>query len=274
MLKNKIFVTSHPNKSTLQFVIDLFRTSNREFLQTLVDDRLKETKGDVVGVCIPYAIKTKYYSANVDFWLDEIDPSPDTVKAYCEKDSDVSKVVDAFIYLFDKNKPNTFDAVKRWKPFIEQAEPNVRIVLGTTSKKPLTEEMEHTIYDWCASNNFMYVDMDETSEMPMDKVGMDLILATLENNMWDGMIKEKENNKKDELKIMNDLDDDLLDLPTQDEIESLRKELFGNIDEEDGLDKVFETIQSMREHGKSLSMEERRKMAAKVAFSFAAQFDL
>ncbi|KAI9475598.1 MAG: hypothetical protein EXX96DRAFT_573905 [Benjaminiella poitrasii] len=282
MLKNKIFTTSQPNKSTLQFVKDLFESSNREFPQTLIDDRLKETNDDVVGVCIPYVIENKYYRANVDFWLDEIDPAKakETIKAYCEHDSDVSKVVDAFIFIFDKDKPETFDAVKLWTPFIEQAEPNVCIVVGTPSKTPLGGDEESAIYDWCASNSFMYVDMDEISETPMDKVGMELVLDTIETNLWDGLVKKTKDGKEmliDEnrdLGVDKDILDDSLDMPTQAEIDSMRNELFGDIDEEDGLDKAFEAIQTMREHGKNLSMEERHRMAAKVALSFAAQFDL
>lgn len=74
----------------------------------------------------------------------------------------------------------------------------------------------------------------------------------------------------------------------------MRDQLFGGIDEDDGLDKAFEAIQSMRgkrvlagfsliqvhstvyyvEHGKNMSDEERRKMAAQVALSFAAQLGL
>ncbi|CAO3611156.1 unnamed protein product [Mucor hiemalis] len=74
MLRNKIFVTGHPKGSTLEFVKDIFTTSkSKSFPQKLVDDRLKETKGDLVGICIPYEFDTKYYTAKVDFWIDEID---------------------------------------------------------------------------------------------------------------------------------------------------------------------------------------------------------
>lgn len=71
-----------------------------------MDDRLKETNGDLVGVCIPYDIDTKYYTAKVDFWLDEIDSTSEkeTIKAYCENNEEISKVIDAFVFLFDKNK--------------------------------------------------------------------------------------------------------------------------------------------------------------------------
>lgn len=83
-------------------------------------------------------------------------------------------------------------------------------------------------------------------------------------------------------------------MPSESEINKMRDQLFGGIDEDDGLDKAFEAIQSMRgecalaylfvvlvfltiyylEHGKNMSDEERRKMAAQVALSFAAQLGL
>ncbi|CEG77880.1 hypothetical protein RMATCC62417_12561 [Rhizopus microsporus] len=65
-----------------------------------------------------------------------------------------------------------------------------------------------------------------------------------------------------------------MDLPSQSEISEMQSKLFGSIDEEDGLDKTFQMLQSMREHGKTLSDQERRKMAAQVALSFAAQLGL
>ncbi|KAG2214102.1 hypothetical protein INT46_011904 [Mucor plumbeus] len=279
MLKNKIFVTSQPNRSTLQFV---------------KDTRLKDTNGDLVGVCIPYEIDTKYYTAKVDFWLDEIDKATEkeTIKAYCEKDTEISKVIDAFVFIFDKKEPSTFDTVKEWLPFLDQAEPGIRLCIGTSSNKALDMESDAEINDWCLSNSFDYVDMDEKTDIPMDKVGMELALEIIQTNFWDGMTKKNVNGiaededllneirelklaqDKDILKLGDDDDNELEDMPSQSEINKMRNDLFGDIDGEDGLDKAFEAIQSMREHGKNLSDEERRKMAAQVALSFAAQLGL
>jgi hypothetical protein len=96
------------------FFLDIFTTSkSKEFPQNLVDTRLKDTNGDLVGVCIPYEIDTKYYTAKVDFWLDEIDKATEkeTIKAYCEKDTEISKVIDAFVFIFDKKKVNNFSVI-------------------------------------------------------------------------------------------------------------------------------------------------------------------
>lgn len=44
-----------------------------------------------------------------------------------------------------------------------------------------------------------------------------------------------------------------IDMPSQAEVNKMRDQIFAGIDEEDGLDKAFEAIQSMR--GKSISRE-------------------
>lgn len=44
--------------------------------------------------------------------------------------------------------------------------------------------------DWCLSNGFDYVDMNEKTETPMDKVGIALALEILQTNLWDGMIRK------------------------------------------------------------------------------------
>lgn len=178
---------------------------------------MKETNGDLVGVCIPYKIDTKYYTANVDFWLDEIDRSTekDTIKAYCEKDSEISKVIDAFVFIFNKSDPATFDTVKNWTSFLEQAEPGIKICLGTKCGKDLTMEKDAEINDFCLSNMFDYVDMDETTDTPIDKVGMDLALDIIQTNFWDGMVKKNVSGVAEdedllreiqELKLHNDKD--------------------------------------------------------------------
>lgn len=78
-------------------------------------------------------------------------------------------------------------------------------------------------------------------------------------------------------------------MPTESEIRRMQEHLFGDIDKEDGLDKALETMRALRgkldiklvamarltqrvtEQGKNLPDDERRKLAAKVALSFAAQ---
>ncbi|KAI8372626.1 hypothetical protein EDC96DRAFT_606107 [Choanephora cucurbitarum] len=296
MLRNKILVTSRPKGKTVEFTS--LHVPNKISLNPLSTSDLKETQDDYVGVCIPYEIDTKYYTAKVDFWMDEIDAvsEKETIKAYCEKEGDISRVIDAFVFLFDKDKPDSFNTLSLWKPFLEQSDPSICLCVGTSTQKTiLSMEKDVEINDWCISNGFDYVDMDETTDTPFDKVGIELALDILQTNLWDGMQKKKSKHASEHeeeeallrdiqaLKLQHDVlatsdddweEEDYADMPSKDEISQMREELFGDIDGEDGLDKAFEAIQAMREHGKNLSDEERRKMAAKVALSFAAQLGL
>ncbi|CAO3636483.1 unnamed protein product [Cunninghamella echinulata] len=83
-----------------------------------------------------------------------------------------------------------------------------------------------------------------------------------------------ENYGEDILEFEEGDDLDELDLPSKEEIEKMHKQLFSDIDQEDGLDKAFQSLQAMREKSKDLPDEERRRMAAQVALSFAAQLGL
>lgn len=145
-------------------------------------------------------MKTKYYTAKLDFWLDEIEATSvkETVTAYCKEETEIGKVVDAFVFLFDKSKLDTFDTMKDWIPFLDQSCPNIKICIGTSTKKPLTAEEDATINDWCLNNGIDYVDMDETTETPMDKVGMELALEILQTHFWDGMVKLNNGIARDE----------------------------------------------------------------------------
>ncbi|KAG1180364.1 hypothetical protein G6F70_001272 [Rhizopus microsporus] len=279
-LKNKILVTSKQNGQSLQFVKDLFKESNSPFPDSLIDKRLEETKGDITGISIPYKIDTKYYTANVTLWIDEVDQQ-ETAKVYSQKE-EVTKAVDCFVFVMKETEH--FESIKMWLPFLEQAEPNIRMCINYGSTK---EEEAAEMNDWCLSHAFDYVDMNEVkSDVQFDKVGIELALDIIQTNLWEGMVKKKKKKMTEqeeeqdlireiqELQLYKEEEEEDMDLPSQSEIMEMQSKLFGSIDEEDGLDKTFQMLQSMREHGKTLSDQERRKMAAQVALSFAAQLGL
>jgi hypothetical protein len=65
-----------------------------------------------------------------------------------------------------------------------------------------------------------------------------------------------------------------VDLPSEKDIRKMQQELFGAFDDpNDGLDQAFAKIQNLRELGANLPDNERRKLAAEVALSFAAHFN-
>ncbi|ORZ22270.1 hypothetical protein BCR42DRAFT_319798, partial [Absidia repens] len=233
------------------------------------------------GLIIPWTIDNKYYTASVDFWLDEpaIDSLKETISAYSETDNGVGQVVDAFIYVF--KQPDDFGGIHQWSPFLENCEPAIR--LSVTHEEASTSNDTY-FEDWCLENQFGYIDINQPpSDIPMDKSGYDLVVDELHTNMWDGL--SRKDGKKTEvrlpdLKLEHDKsigtekkkDDD--ELPTKEDIGKMHDQLFGDIDQDDGLDRALQSLQAMREKGKDLPDEERRKMAAQVALSFAAQLGL
>ncbi|KAI9498488.1 hypothetical protein BDB00DRAFT_754805 [Zychaea mexicana] len=288
LLRNKILVVGDKDAGLLEFVKGVFTACEKEFPQKLVDDELKKSDGKYSGVCIPWVIDTKYYTASVDFWLDEVDGDAEVIKGYADQKNEIGQVVDAFVYAFRKDKAIS---IKNWVPFLEGCEPSIQLCVGSGQQK---DDDMSPIEDWCLDHQFEYVDLEEKTVEPLDKAGWDLAVDVLQTNLWDGMSqKEPDNNKNNnvsgetvyddddfykELQMlslekernqMKELDD--LNLPSQNEIKKMQQQLFGDLENEGGLDKAFETMQALREQGNDLPDEERRKLAAKVALSFAAQ---
>ncbi|KAG2181252.1 hypothetical protein INT43_008835 [Umbelopsis isabellina] len=239
---------------------------------------------------IPWDIDTKYYTASVDFWLDHIESdAAEAVKAFTDDEAGISEVVDAVILVFRKDEPESFNDIKIWSSFVEKCDLSIRVVLGTCGDLPA--DYVDTVDEWCSENLFVYVDadekMDNSEENPMDKTGIPLLLETLEANMWDGLIlkssqAQSSNTGRGYIRCHYDciqvahcvLIHYYTDLPSEADIQNMRKQLFGALDDpNDGLDQAFAQIQSLRDMGTTLPDSERRKLAAQVALSFAAQFN-
>lgn len=77
--------------------------------------------------------------------------------------------------------------------------------VGTHSDTLPSMEFDSEVNDWCISNGFDYVDMDETTDTPMDKVGAELALDIIQTNFWDGMIKKKVNGQTEEEDLIREI---------------------------------------------------------------------
>ncbi|CAG8524103.1 10859_t:CDS:2 [Diversispora eburnea] len=199
---------------------------------------LGQEKNNHAGSKIHWKIITKYYTANVEFWIDE------TVS---------------------KDQLN-YEVIKEY------------------------EKEENDPYEnWCLENGFEYVDLDLDAKKNVidssERVGIDRILEALQSHMWEGMIRvSKENNnnnnnkkgEEEENKESNKRKEKIepsFVMPSKQEVESMYQHIFKDFDEDDGLDKVLSRISSIRERGKSLPDEERRKLAASVAYSFSLHME-
>ncbi|KAI9262399.1 hypothetical protein BDA99DRAFT_482509 [Phascolomyces articulosus] len=311
LLRNKILVVGNKDVDLVEFVKGIFKACEKELPQKHVDDELKKSEGKQSGITIPWVIDTKYYTASVDFWLDQVDGDPKVIEGYTNQDNAIGQVVDAFVYVFRKDKLSSFDGIKKWIPFLESCEPSIQMCVGHGEPKEDEDSDLGSIEDWCLDHQFEYVDLDEKTVEPLDKAGWDLAVDVLQTNLWDGMSqKESDGSSKNkeqetiyddddfykELQMLSlqrekddsskkgqdkkgdnsfddndDFDDLDFEMPSQNEVRKMQEQLFASLDNEDGLDKAFETMQALREQGQNLPDEERRKLAAKVALSFAAQ---
>ncbi|KAF9350560.1 hypothetical protein BGX26_011276 [Mortierella sp. AD094] len=169
-------------------------------------------KLDHSGVTIPWTIDTKYYSVQVDFWIDETEAQGkaelDRMIESGELD-EMGTVVEAVVFCFSKNQPSTFHDIKPWLNFVERHEPSITLCVATSAPKTETQDMVQDLSmsneaitdydDWCLGNGFEFIDLDDqSSDITQDEhVGLDRIMEALAAHMWDGL-KRKSSKKRDQ----------------------------------------------------------------------------
>ncbi|ORX61685.1 hypothetical protein DM01DRAFT_1332275 [Hesseltinella vesiculosa] len=225
-----------------------------------------------------WKISNKYYTANVEFQLLEATAASrlSVIQAHRNNHSLCNRV-DAFIYVFQKEQPTSFDGLKDWLAYLNDQAPAIKLCVGLPSANQLDEDVNA----WCVAQEIEYVDMDAEAEDKYDKVGHELILESLQAHMWEGidMKLDLENTSRlpldfDDAELDLDDQDSDLGLPDSEAVQQMQEKLFGTIDEDDGLDMALKSLERMRLQGMSLPDDERRRMAAEVALSFAAQLGL
>ncbi|KAG0199085.1 hypothetical protein BGX28_007560 [Mortierella sp. GBA30] len=166
-------------------------------------------KLDHSGVTIPWTIDTKYYSVQVDFWIDETEAQGTLPLQRMIENGELDEmgaVVEAVVFCFSKNQPSTFHDIKPWVSFVERHEPSITLCVATDAPMTETQNMDPSdgeivedYDDWCLGNGFEYIDLqDQPSDMDHDEhVGLDRILEALAAHMWDGL-KRKSSKKRDE----------------------------------------------------------------------------
>ncbi|KAK9762787.1 hypothetical protein K7432_011141 [Basidiobolus ranarum] len=279
-------MSSSANRNKV-LVIGRKGTGKHDLIQAI----LKQTKSpssdkDIVG-CL---LRNKYYTAFIEFVLDDTEPSlsSEVIEAFEE----LGEVFDGIIFVGDKNKKETFEDLKPWLGFTKEFELGVCLCIGNSVSNTNAENTKvdaDEIDDWCLEHGFEYIDMEETSQN--ETSGVHRIVEALESHRWDGMIMNGEDEEEtkdspeklqDEAWMKNMLKSNEIesieseDLPDINEVQALHQQLFGDIDLNDdnnGLDKAFELILSLKEQSKDMSEAERRKLATKVALSFGLQLE-
>ncbi|KAF9540476.1 hypothetical protein EC957_004049 [Mortierella hygrophila] len=183
-------------------------------------------KVDHSGVTIPWTIDTKYYSVEVDFWIDETEAHGGTELERMIESGDLDEmgaVVEAVVFCFSKNQPSTFHDIKPWLAFVERHEPSITLCVATDAPMDQENAQESRLEsgvvedfdDWCLANGFEFIDLqDQPLNSNLDEhVGLDRILEALAAHMWDGL-KRKSSKKRDlhERSMMMSFQDDDTDM--------------------------------------------------------------
>ncbi|KAG0317293.1 hypothetical protein BGZ99_006409 [Dissophora globulifera] len=157
-------------------------------------------KLDHSGVTIPWTIDTKYYSVQVDFWIDETEAQG---RAELERMieagelDEMGSVIEAIVFCFSKNQVGA--------PMDQDA----------AQVGPIDGEVIEDYDDWCLGNGFEYIDLqDQSNDATEDEhVGLDRIMEALAAHMWDGL-KRKSSKKRDQhdRSMMLSFQDDDIDM--------------------------------------------------------------
>ncbi|KAF9570808.1 hypothetical protein BGW38_008705, partial [Lunasporangiospora selenospora] len=93
--------------------------------------------------------------------------------------------------------PSGFHDIKPWLSFVERFEPSITLCIATDApvsadQTPGVDQDHETIDDyddWCLSNGFEYIDLQEQPQDPSqnEHVGLDRVMEALAAHLWDGL---------------------------------------------------------------------------------------
>ncbi|KAJ1966022.1 hypothetical protein IWQ62_002527, partial [Dispira parvispora] len=97
---------------------------------------------------------TKYYTANVEFWIDKV-PLPGQSTADSKSPTlsasdivgefgQVADVIDALVYVFDVTRPDTFEGIHAWATFVETHDIAIALCVGCVGSLKETKTVQST----------------------------------------------------------------------------------------------------------------------------------
>ncbi|KAJ9069714.1 hypothetical protein DSO57_1015791 [Entomophthora muscae] len=253
-LRNKILIIGRSSQAKQSIVKELFVLSNQKVPKELESENCL----DESALSLPFKIDNKYYSANLDLWIDSEPDAPGTevVAAY----EPIAQLIDAIIFVYTNHDSTSFTDIFPWSEFVKKWEPAVALCIQSPFDKECVNQESTEPFDWCIENGFEFIDL--TTE-DSDAGDITRIYEALESNIWEGLTRKEATSVASQPHVEHLLPDHEGDLPSCEEIDFMRKRIFSGIDSD-----PFSEIQRLREHALTLSDAERRVLAAKVALSF------
>ncbi|KAJ3126765.1 hypothetical protein HK098_007144 [Nowakowskiella sp. JEL0407] len=162
--------------------------------------------------------------------------------------------------------PESFKSIKTsFTSFIPTYDPNIALLISLPTPAPVAPATIDTFINWSIENGFEFVDLNDSEEPEADtefneKFGVDRILEALESNIWDGCARNDRASgtvngiKHDEIISDSGGDEEVIG----DDVQALL------VDFESAIGK----LQALREMGRTLSDEDRRNLAERIALSF------
>ncbi|XP_052277320.1 alpha- and gamma-adaptin-binding protein p34-like isoform X2 [Dreissena polymorpha] len=165
--------------------------SNTYSPYTLVKDilnveTLPEGKPVIENVqCFDWTIETKYYTAKV------------TLCVTAERtigNQHFAENIQAFVTCFDSEKASSLEAVKLWLPYLDQLEPEVKILVCERCSET-TDVSKLAAQTWCIEHGFELVELNpethidsDTEDDFMETTGLKRIIQALHAHTWPNLL--------------------------------------------------------------------------------------
>ncbi|KAI0240109.1 hypothetical protein L0F63_000958 [Massospora cicadina] len=157
-----------------------FSISGQKVPQQLLAEPAAEPAQDAVS--LPFRVDNKYYTADLDLWVDAAPDAPGTevVAAY----EPVARAIDALVFVF--TDPSSFSEISPWADFVRRWEPAVALCVRAPSATPVAEQVIDA-FGWCVDNGFEYIDL--TTDDP-ESGDVSRIYEALQGNPWQGLSRK------------------------------------------------------------------------------------
>ncbi|KAJ2823642.1 hypothetical protein GGI24_003628 [Coemansia furcata] len=199
--KNKILVLGRPKVNKAQII-------NSVVSQTPLD-YAAEIEDTEDGAKIPWSLSTRYYRAELEFWVDNTESLPlrqaehmrkwlanpdlhsdesneiPVDPSMAELQEHLSEVVDAVIFAFDPLDPTSFTDILPWARFAKLHAPGVMVCVAVAADGKPVETNKDEWFEWCVGNGWEWLDLTDTD--PDTEHTVERLREALESNEWANM---------------------------------------------------------------------------------------